>query len=58
VLTQVRALEPVVIADLDILLTALYVALADRIIPAVHRPRPGAGAADERHTCLGTLTVT
>ena len=32
-LTHVRTLEPVMIADLDTLLTALYVELTDRIIP-------------------------
>ena len=31
--THVRTLELVVIADLDTLLTALYVELTDRIIP-------------------------
>jgi hypothetical protein len=33
VVTHVRTLEPVMIADLDTLLTALYVELIDRIIP-------------------------
>ena len=32
--THVRTLEPTVIADLDTLLTALYVELTDRIIPS------------------------
>ena len=41
-LTHVRTLEPVTIADLDTLLTALYVELTGRIIPsAFHPPLPG-----------------
>jgi hypothetical protein len=43
VFTHVRTLEPVMIADLDTLLTALYVELTDRIIPGAGSP--GAGRA-------------
>jgi DDE family transposase len=43
VLTHVRTLEPVMIADLDTLLTALYVELTDRIIPARGFTRRGPG---------------
>jgi hypothetical protein len=43
VFTHVRTLEPVMIADLDTLLTALYVELTDRIIPARGDTRRGPG---------------
>jgi Transposase DDE domain len=43
VFTHVRTLEPVMIADLDTLLTALYVELTDRIIPARGFTRRGPG---------------
>jgi hypothetical protein len=43
VVTHVRTLEPVMIADLDTLLIALYVELTDRIILllGLTRSRPG-----------------
>jgi hypothetical protein len=44
VFTHVRTLEPVMIADLDTLLTALYVELTDRIIPLLGLPAPGRGS--------------
>ena len=48
-LTHVRTLEPVMIADLDTLLTALYVELTDRIIPSRGFPlRPGPAAGGDR----------
>jgi hypothetical protein len=47
VLTHVRTLEPVMIADLDTLLTALYVELTDRIIPARGFTRRGLGKPPE-----------
>jgi hypothetical protein len=47
VLTHVRTLEPVMIADLDTLLTALYVELADRIIPMRGFTRSGPGQLPE-----------
>ena len=40
---HVRPLEPVMIADLDTLLTALYVELSDRIVPARGFARRGPG---------------
>ena len=46
VFTHVRTLEPVMIADLDTLLIALYVELTDRIIPG--RGSPAAGRASGR----------
>ena len=45
VFTHVRTLEPVMIADLDTLLIALYVELTDRIIPGRGFTRSGPGAA-------------
>jgi hypothetical protein len=41
--SAIRTLELVVIADLDTLLTALYVELTDRIIPSRGTPRRGPG---------------
>ena len=43
VAAHVRTLEPVMIADLDTLLTALYVELTDRIIPSLGLARRGPG---------------
>ena len=61
VFTHVRTLELVVIADLDTLLTALYVELTDRIIPlrAPRRPGPGrpAGVTDAELVCLAVAQV-
>jgi hypothetical protein len=61
VFTHVRTLEPVVIADLDTLLTALYVELTDRIIPlrAPLRRGPGrpAGVTDAELVCLAVAQV-
>ena len=45
--THVRTLEPVMIADLDTLLTALYVELTDRIIPSRGFTRSGPGGPPE-----------
>ena len=45
--THVRTLEPVMIADLDTLLTALYVELTDRIIPSRGFSRRGPGKPPE-----------
>jgi hypothetical protein len=42
--THIRTLEPAVVADLDTLLTALYVELTDHIIPSLsmaREPSPG-----------------
>jgi hypothetical protein len=47
VLTHVRTLEPVMIADLDTFLTALYVELTDAIIPSRGFTRRGPGARPE-----------
>ena len=47
VLTHVRTLEPVMIADLDTLLIALYVELTDRIIPLLGFTRSGPGQRPE-----------
>jgi hypothetical protein len=59
--THVRTLELVVIADLDTLLTALYVELTDRIIPlrAPLRRGPGrpAGVTDAELVCLAVAQV-
>jgi DDE family transposase len=59
--TPVRTLELVVIADLDTLLIALYVELADRIIPlrAPLRRGPGrpAGVTDAELVCLAVAQV-
>ena len=46
-LTHVRTLEPVMIADLDTLVTALYVELTDRIIPSRGFTRSGPGQPPE-----------
>src|SRR6478735_8087959 len=45
--THVRTREPVMIADLDTLLIALYVELTDRIIPARGPSRHGPGKPPE-----------
>jgi hypothetical protein len=59
--THVRTLELVVIADLDTLLTALYVELTDRIIPLLmpRRRGPGrpAGVTDAELVCLAVAQV-
>jgi hypothetical protein len=47
VFTHVRTLEPVMIADLDTLLTALYVELTDLIIPVLGFTRRGPGGRPE-----------
>ena len=47
VFTHVRTLEPVMIADLDTLLIALYVELTDRIIPGRGFTRSGPGGQPE-----------
>lgn len=61
VLTHVRTLEPVVIADLDTLLTALYVELTDRIIPSLARPRRRLGRpqvlTDAELVCVAVAQV-
>jgi hypothetical protein len=60
VLIHVRPLGPAVIADLDTLLTALYVEVTDRIIPAL-RPRRGPGrppqVTDAELVCLAVAQV-
>src|SRR5262249_57544357 len=45
--THIRTLGPAVIADLDTLLTALYVELTDRIIPSLGLARSGPGRPPE-----------
>jgi hypothetical protein len=59
--THVRTLELVVIADLDTLLTALYVELTDRIIPSRGLARSGPGrppeVTDAELACLAVAQV-
>jgi hypothetical protein len=59
--THVRTLELAVIADLDTLLTALYVELTDRIIPSRGLARPGPGrppeVTDAELVCLAVAQV-
>ncbi len=59
--THVRTLEPVMIADLDTLLTALYVELTDRIIPSRGFARRGPGkppeVTDAELVCLAVAQV-
>jgi hypothetical protein len=59
--THVRTLELVVIADLDTLLIALYVELADRIIPLRASSRRGPGrparVTDAELVCLAVAQV-
>src|SRR5277367_2037946 len=61
VLTHLRTLEPVMIADLDTLLTALYVELTDRIIPLRGPGRRGPGrppeVTDAELACLAVAQV-
>ena len=61
VFTHVRTLEPVMIADLDTLLTALYVELTDRIIPWLGFTRSGPGqrpeVSDAELVCLAVAQV-
>src|ERR1700733_2691826 len=61
VLTHVRTLEPVMIADLDTLLIALYVELTDRIIPLLGFTRCGPGqrpeVTDAELACLAVAQV-
>ena len=61
VFTHVRTLEPVMIADLDTLLIALYVELTDRIIPVLGFPRSGPGqrpeVTDAELVCLAVAQV-
>jgi hypothetical protein len=61
VLTHVRTLEPVMIADLDTLLIALYVELTDRIIPLLGFTRRGPGqrpeVTDAELACLAVAQV-
>ena len=58
---HVRTLGPVVIADLDTLLTALYVELTDRIIPSRGTRRRGPGRppvlSDAELVCLAVARV-
>ncbi len=60
-LTHVRTLEPVMITDLDTLLTALYVELTDRIIPVRGFARSGPGkppeVTDAELVCLAVAQV-
>ncbi len=60
-LTHVRTLEPVMIADLDTLLIALYVELTDRIIPLLGLARCGPGqrpeVTDAELACLAVAQV-
>ena len=59
--THVRTLEPVMIADLDTLLTALYVELTDRIIPERGFTRRGPGSwpevTDAELACIAVAQV-
>ncbi len=59
--THVRTLEPVMIADLDTLLIALYVELTDRIIPSLGFTRSGPGmppeVTDAELACLAVAQV-
>jgi hypothetical protein len=61
VFTHVRTLEPVMIADLDTLLIALYVELTDRIIPGRGFARSGPGGrpevTDAELVCLAVAQV-
>jgi hypothetical protein len=61
VFTHVRTLEPVMIADLDTLLIALYVELTDRIIPVLGFTRTGPGqrpvVTDAELVCLAVAQV-
>jgi hypothetical protein len=61
VAAHVRTLEPVMIADLDTLLTALYVELTDRIIPSLGLARRGPGkppeVTDAELVCLAVAQV-
>jgi hypothetical protein len=61
VFTHVRTLEPNVIADLDTLLTALYVELTDRIIPSLGFGWRGPGkppeVTDADLVCLAVAQV-
>jgi len=59
--THIRTLEPAVIADLDTLLTALYVELSDAIIPSLGFARCGPGrppeVTDAELACLAVAQV-
>ena len=59
--THIRTLEPAVIADLDTLLTALYVELTDHIIPSLGLARAGPGrppeVTDAELVCLAVAQV-
>src|SRR5215831_9632238 len=59
--THIRTLEPAVIADLDTLLTALYVELTDHIIPSLGLGRRGPGkppeVSDAELVCLAVAQV-
>ena len=59
--THVRTMEPVMIADLDTLLTALYVELTDRIIAARGFTRRGPGqppeVTDAELVCIAVAQV-
>ena len=61
VFTHVRTLEPIMIADLDTLLTARYVELTDSIIPSrgLARSGPGKppGVTDAELACLAVAQV-
>ncbi len=58
---HVQTLEPAVIADLDTLLTALYVELTDAIIPSLGFARSGPGqppeVTDAELVCLAVAQV-
>jgi hypothetical protein len=61
VLTHVRTMEPVMFADLDTLLTALYVELTDQIIPSRGFTRSGPGqppeVTDAELVCIAVAQV-
>jgi hypothetical protein len=61
VLIHVRTLKPVMFADLDTLLTALYVELTDKIIPLRGLTRSGPGqrpeVSDAELVCIAVAQV-
>ena len=60
-LIHVRTLEPAMFADLDTLLTALYVELTDKIIPLRGLTRSGPGqrpeVSDAELVCIAVAQV-
>ena len=60
-LTHVQTMEPVMFADLDTLLTALYVELTDQIIPSRGFTRSGPGqppeVTDAELVCIAVAQV-